>query len=82
MLTYYLVGKINNIPCIFQDLVKKYWTTAYDNLEVVQYEDQSASTEHEVIHGDKNSCNLRGSCSTVPTSSLSTWFPGQLIFLN
>lgn len=60
-----------------KDLVKKYWTTAYDNLEVVQYEDQSASTEHEVIHGDKNSCNLRGSCSTVPTSSLSTWFPDE-----
>lgn len=50
-----------------KDLVEAYRTTAYDNLEVVQYEDENTCKEHELIFGDKDS-------SILPSPTLPTQF--------
>lgn len=45
-------------------------TTAYDNLEVVRYEDENACKEHELIFGNQDS-------SILPSPTLPTQFCGQ-----
>ncbi|XP_062223000.1 calmodulin-binding protein 60 B-like isoform X2 [Phragmites australis] len=55
-----------------KELVEKSKTTAYDNMEVVQYEYRDPCHENEVIAGGMGSCYQRGSRSMLPSPTLPT----------
>ncbi|PAN06604.1 hypothetical protein PAHAL_1G275600 [Panicum hallii] len=57
-----------------KSLVEMSKMTAYENLKVSKYEYKDPCHEHEVIAEYKGSCCLRGSCSRLPLSTLSTRF--------